>query len=145
MKDCEERETRSWAKRTSILGRWSLIGGAIALPLLRGQPRASLRAAAAVGLATGAAKAVKHAIDRWRPDGSNEDSFPSGHTADASAAAAAIAHGSPGPAGTAAGGLALVTGIARWRCRKHHVGDVAAGALIGLAAERIARRLLPPR
>ena len=124
------------------------------------------RALLAVALATAAKSAVKLAVARTRPSHAIEGgayearllgpqegpwkSFPSGHTADAVAAAHAVARGYPGAAG-AAWGLAGAIGAAQVARAAHYPMDVAAGALLGWAAgaaagailDRAAERLPP--
>ncbi|MXO49649.1 phosphatase PAP2 family protein [Erythrobacter vulgaris] len=143
----DECEKRDWNELASNIGRWTLIGGAILKPILRGDGRAAMRAAV-VALTAGAMwQTAKAAVDRWRPDGEDDNSFPSGHTADAAAAAASLVHdpASHPMSDVAVQALALATGVARWRCRKHHIGDVAAGIVIGLLAEKAVRVVLPWR
>ena len=79
---------------------------------------------------------LKTAIPKRRPDGSSNDNFPSAHTALAFAAASYfdIRYGAknkmlvPFFYGTAA-----LTALGRVEAKKHFVGDVAAGALVGVA------------
>jgi len=117
---------------------------------------AAARAIAAHTLATAVKDLIKQRIERTRPDhalsngyrmepGGNRahavSSFPSGHTAGAVAVAAALGRDYPAarrPANLAALAVAL---IQIPRC-KHFVSDIAAGALIGLAAERTASWLM---
>ena len=81
-----------------------------------------------------------------RPDGSNNKSFPSGHTTTAFAAAAFMQHEykdvSPwyGIAGYAA---ATATGILRLYNNKHWVGDIAAGAGMGILSTNLAYTIYP--
>ncbi len=101
-------------------------------------------------VATGLKRAVKGRIDRTRPravaDGaaytmapgsshaSDDNSFPSGHTAGAVAVARAFARFYPGSARAAylaAGAVSLVQ-IPRG---KHYPTDLAAGAVVGLLAD----------
>lgn len=108
-------------------------------------------------LATGVKTVLKSGIDRTRParaleeghhlgkgDGADDpslNSFPSGHTAGAVAVAEAIAAGhrrAAIPARLAAAGVAALQPSRG----KHYVSDVLAGAVIGLAAERLARAIL---
>ncbi len=74
---------------------------------------------------------AKHAVNRTRPDGSNNLSFPSGHTSSAFAmATVANAHFGAKigiPAYLAAGFI----GASRIQSNKHHLSDVAAGATLG--------------
>jgi membrane-associated phospholipid phosphatase len=128
--------------------------------ILAGRPRVTetgLRLLAAVGLATAMKTAVKNVVGRTRPyvlanEGRYEtkllgpvekdwNSFPSGHTADAVSAARAVARVWPElrlPAYAAAGAVAA---IQIPRCA-HYPSDIAAGALVGVAAEALADRLL---
>ena len=69
-------------------------------------------------------------------------SFPSGHTADAVSAARAVARVYPGAGMPAYGAAASVAVIQIPRCA-HYPSDIAAGALIGLAAEAAVDRLWP--
>lgn len=82
-------------------------------------------------LATEALKAVIH---ERRPDGSDNDSFPSGHTAIAFAAASwfDIRNGAQHPVLVPVFyGAAVLTGVSRIKAHKHYFKDVAAGALLG--------------
>ncbi len=112
--------------------------------------RAGARMLGAELLATVLKSAVKHRVDRTRPrvvagggayklekghsHASAVNSFPSGHTAGAVAVARALAREYPSaeaPANAAAAAVAL---IQIPRCQ-HYPTDLAAGALVGLAAE----------
>ncbi|MEH3106177.1 MAG: phosphatase PAP2 family protein [Sphingomonas fennica] len=134
---------------------FTFAGVVLAGGLLAGEARlakAGARMIAAAGLATLAKTAVKRRVDRTRPYRLVDDneyrmepgetpthalnSFPSGHTAGAVAAARAYARAFPGHAVPAAAAAALVAIVQIPRCR-HYPSDVAAGALIGLAAEAL--------
>jgi membrane-associated phospholipid phosphatase len=125
----------------------------VAAGLLLRRPRlaeAGARALAAVLLATGLKAAVKAAVRRTRPhkalargryrsdtggsDDKGEQSFPSGHTADAVAAARAAVRVFPA-AGPYAYALAAAVAALQPAQAKHYPSDVAAGAVIGVAAE----------
>lgn len=90
--------------------------------------------------------ALKNITHEERPDGSNNFSFPSGHTATAFAAAEFMRqeykHLSPwyGIAGYSA---AAATGYLRMYNNKHWLGDVVAGAGIGMLSTRVAYWLYP--
>ncbi|WP_294322554.1 phosphatase PAP2 family protein [uncultured Sphingomonas sp.] len=120
--------------------------------------RTGVRMLAAHGLATLAKAAIKHRIDRARPnqfsdrddhrptpgdrDEGPQNSFPSGHTAGAVAVARAVAREYPAaavPAQAAAGGIAAIQ-VPRGT---HFPIDVAVGAVIGWAAEAIVARVMP--
>ena len=116
------------------------------LALRRGRARrAALQGVAAIGTASAVANLVgKELVRRPRPDraaGTNPErhvpmpdsaSFPSGHTA--SAFAFALAVGSMLPAAAVPlGTLAIAVGYSRVHTGVHYPGDVAAGAVIGIA------------
>ena len=112
---------------------------------------------AAVGAADLSKRLVKGLVRRTRPhvlldDGryetdaggseqKPEQSFPSGHTACSVAAARALSRNFPA-AGAAAGTAAVAIGISRVAKGAHWPLDVAAGAVIGLAAEALAAMVL---
>lgn len=68
-------------------------------------------------------------------------SFPSGHTAAATAVAASLAFAEPGLAPLVVP-LAGLIGYSRVRLRVHYVSDVLAGAALGLGGAIVATRLL---
>jgi membrane-associated phospholipid phosphatase len=99
------------------------------------------------GLITGAAVfSIKSFSGETRPDGSDQYSFPSGHTAAAFAAAEFMRQEykdvSPwyGVAGYA---MAATTGYLRMYNNKHWMGDVVAGAGIGIVSTRLAYWIYP--
>ncbi len=77
-----------------------------------------------------ATHALKFAVDAKRPDGSNLDSFPSGHTSAATQGAAFLAMRYGWKYGIPAYALAGVVGYSRVEARRHYWRDVAAGALL---------------
>lgn len=88
---------------------------------------------------TGVTYALKRTIHERRPDGTDNRSFPSGHTSIAFCGATSLMHEyykvSPwiGVAGYA---VATTVAVDRVRRNRHHWGDVVAGAAIGcLSAE----------
>ncbi|HNR78204.1 MAG TPA: phosphatase PAP2 family protein, partial [Parvularculaceae bacterium] len=68
---------------------------------------------------------------RMRPDGSDDRSFPSGHTSVSFAAAATLTNRYGWKVGLPAHALAAFVGASRVKARKHHVSDVLVGAAIG--------------
>ena len=89
---------------------------------------------------------TKYFIRRERPDKSNFRSFPSGHTSTAFVAAELLhqEYGHISPWISAAGyGTAAFTGYLRLQNNVHWLGDVVAGAAIGIAATKISYWLLP--
>lgn len=126
------------------------LGGQVALQAGAGY------AALAIGHATGNAKVawlgadlvraqflsqtivqgLKYSTSRTRPDSSNEQSLPSGHTATATATASVLQRHFGWKAGVPAYAFATYVGSARIAADKHHLSDVLMGAAIGVAAGR---------
>jgi membrane-associated phospholipid phosphatase len=79
---------------------------------------------------------VKFATHRTRPDGSNAQSFPSGHTASAFATATVLNRHFGWKAGIPAYAFAGYVGASRTSANKHHLSDVLMGAAVGIAAGR---------
>lgn len=89
---------------------------------------------------------IKRAADRIRPDGSNNYSFPSGHTASAFAAAEFLnqEYRDVSPwIGYAGYTVATATGAMRLYNNKHWVSDVVAGAGFGIASTKLAYLVYP--
>jgi membrane-associated phospholipid phosphatase len=78
--------------------------------------------------------ALKTAIHKNRPDGSDNDAFPSGHTSMAFQGAAFMQRRYGWQYGAPAYALATYVGYSRVKNDHHDSGDVLAGALIGIAA-----------
>ena len=89
------------------------------------------------GLNAGVTYSLKHTVHEMRPDGTDNRSFPSGHTAVAFCGATTLMHEyrkvSPW---IGVAGYAVATGVAvdRVRRNRHHWYDVAAGAAIGVVS-----------
>jgi membrane-associated phospholipid phosphatase len=79
---------------------------------------------------------LKFTTGRSRPDGSNTQSFPSGHTASAAATASVLQRHFGWKAGVPAYGFAAYVAASRMSADKHHLSDVLMGAAIGIAAGR---------
>ncbi|MEU6406453.1 phosphatase PAP2 family protein [Streptomyces sp. NPDC046985] len=137
-------------RRLSHTADHSKISLAVAagLSLLPGRPRrAAAAGVASVALASAAANLFgKRVVRRRRPDREKAQvavdrhvpmpesaSFPSGHTASATAFATAVGVALP-PAAAPLGALALAVGYSRVHTGVHYPGDVAAGALLGFTA-----------
>ena len=89
-----------------------------------------------VGMAV-AVKGLKMVVERERPDGSDFESFPSGHTAKAFMAAAMLdkEYGGRSPWFSIGGySVAALTGVSRLMNNRHWMSDVVAGAAIGIGA-----------
>jgi membrane-associated phospholipid phosphatase len=83
---------------------------------------------------------LKLAVRRERPDGSNNASFPSGHTSNAFALATVVECHYGWKGGVPAYVLAAVMGYSRIVRDKHYLSDVAAGATLGVIVGRAAVR-----
>ncbi|MET9917531.1 phosphatase PAP2 family protein [Streptomyces sp. NPDC006435] len=124
---------------------------AAGLALRPGRPRrAAVAGAGAVALASATANLLgKRMVRRRRPDREQarvivarqvpmpqSASFPSGHTASATAFATAVGVVLP-PAAVPLGALAVAVGYSRVHTGVHYPGDVAAGAVLGFAAAAV--------
>ncbi len=78
----------------------------------------------------GATHLLKFTIDERRPDGSDNNSFPSGHTSAATQGAAYLQFRYGAAYGIPAYTLAAVVGYSRVESDHHYWHDVAAGALL---------------
>ncbi|MBB4035462.1 membrane-associated phospholipid phosphatase [Dysgonomonas hofstadii] len=89
---------------------------------------------------------MKSSINVWRPDGSNNKSFPSGHTATAFVGAHILfkEYKDTSPwIGIAGYTVAAGTGTLRVLNKKHWVSDVVTGAGIGILSAEAGYMLLP--
>ena len=78
---------------------------------------------------------IKYTAQRERPDGSNNQSFPSGHSASAFATASVLQRQYGWKVGVPAMVLAGYVATARVHDNKHYLSDVIFGASMGIAAE----------
>lgn len=101
------------------------------MPLIYADEQGALQAGASVGAAVLTTQGLKRLFPEVRPDGSNNRSFPSGHTSIAFSAAASILERRGQSEGIPAFALASFVGIARVEANKHFWYDAAAGAAIG--------------
>lgn len=119
-----------WATASNV-GRDLLVGAALGVPAVQGDWRGDLQAGGSMLAAGGVTFALKELIHERRPDGSDNKSFPSGHTSISFAAAAALDKRYGWHAGLPALAVASLVGFARVEADKHYVQDVLAGAAIG--------------
>ena len=85
-------------------------------------------------MSAGITYGLKHSVKEWRPDNTDQKSFPSGHSAIAFAGATMLRHeyGHLSPWISVAGyGVAAFTAVDRIVKDRHHWYDVAVGAAIG--------------
>jgi len=83
---------------------------------------------------------LKYTVRRERPDGSNNLSFPSGHTCNAFAWATIGARYYGWKLGVPSYALASLIGISRMEKNVHHLSDVLAGAGLGYISARSVMR-----
>lgn len=97
-------------------------------------------------LTVGLTQGLKWTFHEQRPDGADDASFPSGHTARAFCGAEMLyqeyKHVSPW-IGYAGYGMAALTGYLRIYNNKHYLNDVVAGAAVGFLSARMAYWLYP--
>ncbi len=89
---------------------------------------------------------VKRISHETRPDFSDTYSFPSGHTATAFASAELLRQEYQDVSpwyGVAGYGIAVLTGYLRMYNNKHWLGDVVAGAGVGIISAQLANRFYP--
>ncbi len=110
---------------------FTLSGTALILPATRGDWKGFRQSIYSLGSAGGIALVGKALVHERRPDGSDFNSFPSGHTAIAFASATTLNRRYGWKYGFPAYALATLTGVARVKADKHHWYDVVAGATIG--------------
>jgi len=82
------------------------------------------------------AQSVKFTVQRERPDGSNRQSFPSGHAASAFATASVLQRHYGWKAAIPAYAFGSYVALARMSWNKHHATDVVMGAGLGIASAR---------
>ena len=122
-----------WGKASDI-GRDGLVIAALAIPAVQGDWEGAGRSAVAIAVTRGTTDILKESISEKRPDGSNDRSFPSGHTSMSFAAAASLEKRYGWQIGIPAHAVAAFVGVARVQANKHYWHDVVAGAAIGEAA-----------
>ncbi len=89
---------------------------------------------------------IKNFVDRRRPDTGATNSFPSGHTATAFLCAEMLhqEYGDYSPWISVAGySIAAVTGYMRVYNERHYIGDIIAGAGVGMLSARLAYWVAP--
>lgn len=118
-----------------------MVGGAIAAPLTRKDFRGSFNALTAILVTSSATKAIKAFWHERRPNGENNNSFPSQHAAECFAAAVVLDHRFKDVIGPTAFGIATAVSLTRIFAHKHYPADVIAGAAIGVIAAEWADEL----
>jgi membrane-associated phospholipid phosphatase len=144
MSKAKKKRVRAAWNRFGDLGRAVLVGTATLLPERAAAKSPRITAGVSLLAIKYVTEVLKKAVPEPRPDGEDNESFPSEHAAQCVAAAMIIRREYPGMAGALASGLAAAVSISRILGKKHHPRDVAAGALIGAATVWIELRLHGP-
>jgi len=124
---------KTWADISDI-SVGTLLSSAAIVPAAQGDWRGLGQAVLSVGVATGFAQGLKATIHETRPDKSDNNSFPSGHTTMAFASATTLHRRYGWKVGLPAYAVAALTGVARHEANKHFWHDVGAGAALGIAS-----------
>ena len=122
-----------WATASDI-GRDGLVIVALGLPTVQGDWQGTKQAAFSIGATSLVTTGLKEVVSEERPDGSDDKSFPSGHTSVSFAAAATLHKRYGWEVGIPAHVVAAFVGVARVQADKHFAHDVLVGAAIGEAA-----------
>ncbi|MDT8282882.1 MAG: phosphatase PAP2 family protein [Gammaproteobacteria bacterium] len=122
-----------WANISDV-GAYTLLGSALILPVTRDDWQGFRQAGYSIVTAEGVALLGKAVVHEERPDNSDNNSFPSGHSSLAFASATTMYLRYGWQAGMPAYALATLTAGTRVAARKHFVWDVVAGAAIGSAS-----------
>lgn len=118
----------------------ALVVAAFGVPAIKGDWEGVLQAGGSIGGTIIVTQGLKEAIPSRRPDGSDNRSFPSGHTSTSFAAAATLHNRHGWEAGLPAYAVAAFVGVSRVEARRHRVGDVLVGAAIGTVAGHLVTR-----
>ena len=124
---------KGWADASDI-GRNALVLVALGAPVVQEDWTGLAQAGGSMAVAGGTTFVLKELIHERRPDGSDDRSFPSGHTSISFAAAASLENRYGWRVGAPALVVASFVGVARVEARKHHWYDALAGAALGSAS-----------
>jgi len=128
----KKKARRAW-DRFGDVGKSILVGSATLLPYRPGTNQTRVNAGSCLLAIKLITRGLKSVIPERRPDGEDNESFPSEHAAQCTAAAIIIEREYPGKIGAAAYALATAVSLSRVASKKHHPRDVVVGALIGCA------------
>lgn len=117
-----------------------LVIAAFGVPGVQGDWNGVLQAGGSIGGTMLITQGMKEAFPSRRPDGSDNKSFPSGHSSTSFAAAATLHNRHGWQAGLPAYIVASFVGLSRVEARKHRVGDVLVGAAIGTTVGHLVTR-----
>jgi membrane-associated phospholipid phosphatase len=88
---------------------------------------------------------LKYSVNERRPDSSDYESFPSGHTSITSTTSEFLWRRYGWEYGLTAYSLTAFTGYSRMKAKKHYIHDVLAGAAIGFISGYIFTRKYPDK
>lgn len=128
-----QASNKGWNDAGTV-ARDALILAAFGVPAIKGDWDGVLQAGGSIGAAGVITFGLKEAFPERRPDGSDNKSFPSGHTSASFAAAATLQNRYGWEVGIPAQLAAAFVGLSRVEAQKHHVHDVLVGAAIGSAS-----------
>lgn len=129
----QAKNEKAWATASDV-GVAALSIAAIGLPVVQGDKQGAFQAAGSLGASALVTTGLKYSFPELRPDGSDRQSFPSGHTSTAFAAAATLYNRQGADIGLPAMIAASFVGLARVQADKHYWYDVVVGAGIGTAS-----------
>jgi membrane-associated phospholipid phosphatase len=124
---------KDWDTAGSVT-RDALVLTAIGVPIVKGDDAGAFQAGGSMAAAGGVTYLLKSTIHEMRPDGSDDQSFPSGHTSVSFAAAASLQNRYGWKIGLPAHIAAAFVGLSRVEANKHHWHDVLVGAALGEAS-----------
>ena len=124
---------KTWANISDVTAI-TLSSTALVLPGVKDDWEGAREAAYSLGTAEGISLLGKAVVHEERPDHSDNNSFPSGHSAIAFASATTMYKRYGWEVGMPAYALATLTASARVAAKKHHWYDAAAGAAMGSAS-----------
>jgi membrane-associated phospholipid phosphatase len=127
-------DREDWGKASDYGLEGLLITSVFIVPAFEKDFEGGVRAAGSIGAAWIVTRGLKHTVHEERPDGSDNLSFPSGHSSRSFAAAASLHKRYGWEIGIPAHAVAGFVGFARVKAKKHYLHDVIAGAAIGEAA-----------
>ena len=134
-----ESPARTASDFASGTGNIIFLAAGVGLPLLSdghdGKNHA-LRAADSLLVSVALAEGLKSLVREKRPDSNEHDSFPSGHATAAFAVATVEGSLHPKQATLWYLGASLIS-YSRVRLHRHTIGDVVAGAALGIGAARV--------
>jgi membrane-associated phospholipid phosphatase len=124
---------KDWDNASDV-ARNALVAAAFVVPVAENDAKGIKQAAFALGATQLVTSGLKGVIHEQRPDHSDDNSFPSGHTSISFASAATLEKRYGWQVGIPAHVVAAFVGLARVEARKHYIHDVLVGAAIGETA-----------